>query len=84
MTGHGFLNIPEDALGIFASDNNNPLQYIDTDVNEWLFELSIIDDTQLTATCIHPNIHTGSNYLGAIVSADRQTVYWINNTNPLP
>lgn len=27
----------------------------------------------------------GSNtYLGAIVSPDRQTIYWVNNTQPLP
>jgi hypothetical protein len=23
-------------------------------------------------------------YLGAILSADRSTVYWVNNTRPLP
>lgn len=26
----------------------------------------------------------GACYLGAILSADRQTVYWVNNTRPLP
>lgn len=28
--------------------------------------------------------HGMSNYLGAIVSNDRETIYWVNDTKPLP
>lgn len=28
--------------------------------------------------------HGVANYLGVIVSRDRGTIYWVNNTKPIP
>lgn len=84
IDGFGFNNIPTNAVGIFSADNNLPLYYINTSTSEWLFDIEVINDNVLIATCRMPNTHSTPNYLGGIVSEDRQTIYWINSTKPLP
>lgn len=84
LSGHGFLTIQEGSLGIFSRDNDNPLERLNSTTNEFLFSLDIVSDSQMTATCKEPNRHSDANYLGAIVSSDRQTIYWVNDTKPLP
>lgn len=76
--------IPSNALGVIALQNDAPDVYKDTDRQDWLFD--IVEKTSTTMT-LRQKVDAGHEvvtYLGAIVSADRQTTYWVNNTKPLP
>lgn len=84
LRGAGFSSIPEDAVGLYSSDNANPLERLNTDSQSLLFSVVVDDDTTLRAICMQPSKHYRDNYLGAIVSADRQHVYWVNDAEPLP
>ena len=84
LRGSGFLSIPADALGIWSSMNDDPLhnRYNETPYNRSV----IVNQTDNLLTIQYPESHnaTVARYLGAIVSADRETVYWVNETRPLP
>lgn len=84
LFGSGFSGIPDNAVGILARANDNPLEFIETDNPINLFSISQKTDTQLTMSPVQLITHTIDSYLGAIVSEDRQTIYWVNDTNPLP
>lgn len=72
------------AVGIYATSNGNPLEYLNTPTQSFLFNIVSKSSTNMTLRSGVSSIHSVDNYLGAIVSADRQTIYWVNNTNPLP
>lgn len=83
--GLGFDNIPDDALGILATDNNNPLERLNTDVRDYLFNITSKNNELLSLHQSYDTApHTVNSYLGAIVSNDRSEIYWVNRTNPLP
>lgn len=84
LSGVNFHYIPEDAVGIIAFDNDAPLANIDAQPAFWLFDIGEKTDTRMTMHQRETSTHGDANYLGAIVSADRQTVYWVNETRPLP
>jgi hypothetical protein len=77
------LLIPEDAVGIPAADNENPTELINTQYPDLVGILTERSDTMLKFTSSQSSTH-GASYLGCIVSADRQTIYWVNNSKPLP
>lgn len=68
---------------MFAADNDNPTQFKDTEDTNLMFTISVVSDRELIATAVYATTHTIPNYLGCIVSEDRQTIYWVNNTKPL-
>lgn len=78
------MSIPNDAVGIYSANNEMPLQYRDTDVERLLFDITIVSDTELIATQRSTESHNANNYLGGIVSGDRSTIIWLNDTKPLP
>lgn len=84
LNGVNFDLIPSNAVGIVASDNNNPLQNRDAESGDRLY--SIVEKTSNTMRMVlrATSSHVLNVYLGAIVSSDRETVYWVNNTKPLP
>lgn len=84
LTGRGFSEIPDDAIGIGAKVNNNPLEYILTTNAVLLLQIAEKNDIMMRMTQDKQHGHRDPVYLGAIVSADRQTIYWVNNTQPLP
>ena len=84
LRGVGFNNIPTDAVGIVAIDNSLPLQYRTTESPRLLLTIAEKSDTRVLMTQDEEQSHSLSSYLGAIVSADRRTVYWVNDTSPLP
>lgn len=84
LHGGGFNLLPANALGISAIDNDNPLHYLNTNANTRLFSLSVGDDTTAVAIPNNAAVHEDPSYLGAIVSNDRHTIYWVNKTRPLP
>lgn len=76
--------IPNDAVAIMSDDNTNPTVYIGTQnvniilpiVDRSYGRIRFAGDVAIT--------HGSPWYLGIIVSADRQTIYWTNNTQPMP
>ena len=84
MTGEHFAQIPNNAVGLYAVSNDDPLasRYGDVD---WYF-YDIVENTGTSMRLVSRNAfgHAVANYLGGIVSADRQIVYWVNNSRPLP
>ena len=73
-----------DAVGIFANSNDSPLTYKDTSGATLLYRIASRSNTELILESLSPTTGGGANYLGAIVSSDRQTIYWINDAKPLP
>lgn len=84
LIGHRFDLIPNDALGIMAEFNNDPLELIDTENDGFLYRITEKSDEQIEMEQIVQGSHSVPTYLGAIVSLDRKTIYWINDTKPLP
>lgn len=84
LKGSGLSTFGEDAIGVIAFNNDEPLLYQNTTVANRLFDIEVLDDTKAIARGREGAPHSGASYLGGIVSADRQTVYWVNETKPLP
>lgn len=84
LVGRHFNNIPSDAVGLLAINNETPLAFINASSAELLYDITVVDDEHLTAVSKKPTTGHSANYLGAIVSADRQSVYWVNEAKPLP
>ncbi len=84
LTGQFFELIPNDAIGVFAKNNSNPLQYINSTYAPMIYDIVSRGTGRMTLLCREANTGHEANFLGAIISADRQTVYWENSTNPLP
>lgn len=85
LRGKHFDLIPNDAIGVLARENGNPTELVNTSSAVYLLEvMNRIDDTDVTFE--QGEIHNLSTpvYLGAIVSLDRQTIYWVNRSQPLP
>lgn len=81
LSGLNFDLIPNDAVGIVALDNNNPLYYQHA-VAQYTFPIVRKTDTEIELSNSTTMNH--DSYLGAIVSSDRETVFWVNETRPLP
>ena len=84
LSGDNFNNIPADAIGIYAIDNDNPLANRYSDTEWFLFDIVEKSNNTMRMKNRNPVAHSDANYLGAIVSSNRNTVYWVNNDRPLP
>lgn len=84
LHGSGFDSIPANAVGIVALNNDEPLEYINTTNEGGLVRIGEKTQNRITLTQQQQYYHSIATYLGAIVSADRQTIYWMNSTKPLP
>ena len=84
LHGRGFNLIPDDAVGLFATDVNAPLDYGKYDGDKFLFSIIEKTDTMMRLQARQPSTHGSDNFLGGILSADKSQVYWVNNTRPLP
>lgn len=84
LSGSGFEDLPSDAVGLVSTSNNDPLREINSTLTSVILPLDVLSNTSLIAE--HAEIHSirVPFYVGAIVSADRQTIYWVNDTKPLP
>ena len=76
--------IPSDAIGILARSNDNPLELRESSSAAVLVPLTIsgVDTITLSQGTAHEL--SGLTYLGGIVSSDRNTVFWVNTSQPLP
>ena len=84
LEGIHFSQIPSDAVGVLARDNSEPLWNRYEQADTLLYGIVVEDDGNLRAIAKQTAYHPYPCYLGAILSADRQTIYWVNNTQPLP
>lgn len=84
MTGKAFDLLPVDAIGILAKNNDNPLELRNTSYPPNLLDIAEKSDETLTLNARQVTSHIDAYYLGAIISADRETVYWVNESRPLP
>lgn len=84
LKGHGFENIPTHALGIVSTRNTEPLINIRSTSAAEIIPIKTKTPTEITLGQESVHTHGSSTYLGAIVSQDRETIYWVNDTAPLP
>ena len=84
LIGENLDMIPEDAVGLYALSNAEPLSFINTTDETLLYDVKSVGSGRLELVAREVAVHGVRNYLGAIVSNDRQTIYWVNNTRPLP
>lgn len=83
LKGANFNTIPDDAVAVPAVKNDEPLEYRDTIVAANVMTIESRSANEIVFTTAVAVQH-GQTYLGGILSSDRQTVYWVNNTKPLP
>lgn len=81
LEGHRFELIPDDAFGLYASSNDDPLQNIS---DNYGYTISEKTETRMVLVSTAASAQHPANYLGGIVSADREVIYWTNETRPLP
>ena len=84
VTGSGFNSMPAQIVGIAASDNNNPLRHRYENFPAFLLYPIERSDTRLVLEARNTEQYNSRYYLGGIVSEDRETLYFVNNSNPLP
>lgn len=84
LEGVNFDQIPSDAVGVMSEFNNDPLNRKDT--TSPIYVLNIVEKTgnRMILRAGGSADHSTPFYLGAILSADRETIYWVNETKPLP
>lgn len=81
IRGDRFTNLPSDAIAYLSDRNNNPEHFFREYPSRYV-ELSVIDNQNAIATGVAQ--YAIPVYLGVICSRDRQTIYWVNETRPLP
>lgn len=84
LSGINFNQIPDDAVGILADNNNLPLANINENHDNWLFDIVSKENTSMRLTQRIEAAHGRSTYLGGIVSRNRSIIYWVNDSKPLP
>lgn len=84
LRGTGFSLIPSNAVAIISESNDYPMGYQHTSNQKYIFPITVIDSQ--TAVVEYQNALHFDNpiYVGGIVSEDRETIYWVNETRPLP
>lgn len=83
INGSGFDLIPNDAIGLPATNNDEPLQFLLTTDTHLVAQIVSYSDTSIRFVASGDSSHNAL-YLGCIVSADRSVVYWVNESRPLP
>ena len=84
VLGEGFSEIESGALAWVSQDNNNPLQFYDQEADVYKYDVEVVSDNELLLIPKHSSRAVRNTYIGVIASPDREKVYWLNNTNPLP
>lgn len=84
LIGHGFDVLPDNALGIRASHNDDPLENQHTTSYRQLYDINERSDTRIVLSARYSGDFTTIGYIGCIVSNDRNYIYWVNDSQPLP
>ena len=75
--------VPDDAVGVMAVSNDDPLQYRDTANSHWMYTIESKTATEMVLVQGTAAGHDDPTYLGGILSNDRRGIRWINSTRPL-
>lgn len=73
-----------DAIGVVAFANDTPLQNRYTESETRITNVTSVTNNVVTLEQAAEHSLASPYYLGAIVSQDRETIYWVNETRPLP
>ena len=84
LIGNNLDKIPAGAIGVYASRNNQPMQhrYDREDYHIWNITEQAPERLVLTPKVVYQL--SNNIYLGGILSYDGETIYWQNDTSPLP
>lgn len=83
LIGTGMTLLPADAVVILARSNDSPLAWLENQDPAYNTSVSIVNDEQVNFK-FEEAVFNLPVYIGALVSSDRQTIYWVNRTRPLP
>ena len=84
LIGNHLLGIPSDAVGVLATSNDNPTQFVGTTLEALLLDIVERSNTRLLLRIESGSTASNPIYLGAIASRSGNVVYWVNDTRPLP
>lgn len=88
LQGDGFDTLPSDAIAVAMRDNENPLEFVNYPYTPEGERRAIMRIEKRSANALTMAAEEEAEHsvltIGAIVSADRQTVYWVNDTKPIP
>ena len=84
LRGRGFDLIPDDAVGTISAHNDDPLESRNSSTPTQIFEITAKSDTEMVISQATAASHRVPTYVGAILSKDRNIVFWENDTAPLP
>lgn len=81
--GNGFSSLPAGTVVVTSYNNDNPLQFRYADLSASALRVEVIDDNHMRT--ISPSYNLGApRYAGAILSGDRDSIFWVNESKPLP
>lgn len=85
VEGSGLLSIPSGAIAVYSTNNDAPLEHRYDREPFRVFRIAERTDTHIVFSPEEVLVGLSSNvYLGAIMSYDGETIYWENDTRPLP
>lgn len=67
-----------------AIANDDPTALINSTDQTHIYSIISKQDMEMTLKQSQQGTHGANTFIGCIVSVDRQIIYWINDTNPLP
>lgn len=84
LSGLNFDLMPEQIVGLASSFNDKPLMHINDTAVHFILNPIERDSTHMVLECSIEVQYNSSYYLGGIVSENREIIYFVNNTKPLP
>lgn len=83
VTGSGFSALPSNVIAVSSNDNDNPLvgRY---QTNPDIYAVMIERTDTMVRFAANSNLGHSALYLGAIVSNDREHIFYLNTSRPLP
>lgn len=79
LVGNNFNDIPANAIGLFARHLDNKLEFRYTINESLLYRIADKTNETMRLESYEPTTQHARNFLGAIVSKDRNIVFWIND-----
>lgn len=83
LKGAGFDALPENAIAVPMINNSEPLQFRYNELGYNVMTMNRMSNTEVQFESTTIADHSPKS-IGAILSQDRETIYWVNTTNPLP
>lgn len=84
LEGENLDLIPADAVGILATGNASPTAQSHVEYPDWIYDIVSRTETRIVLRVRSAVVHGFNTYVGCLVSPDRETIYWTNETRPLP